>query len=366
MVYFKLLSLKTIICAMTIMLVFFFLSSCKKSDAIETESINPIKVTTQRVTMVSEHITIRASSFLEAEKTAPISFEIPGKIVTLDLDLGDHVKKNQVVAEIEIDDYKNRLDIAQARLIETQDSFNRLSPLFKAGVIPEKRLIEITWGLAQAKAEKKISQKQLRDTKLRAPFAGVIGSKTIEIGQMVSPGIPVLTIVKNDKIYACSSIPESEIDQLKIGQNAMVEVPALGGQKFNGIVKQISPVADPITRTYTAKIILDNSDYQLRHGMISNVSIKTDKIMKTLTIPGRAIVRDFDNLTYVFLADKTYSVAFKKRVFPGAVHGKEIRIKKGLLPGDVLILAGQHKLIDGCQITTSLNSRPISETKVTP
>ena len=102
MVYFKLLSLKTIICAMTIMLVFFFLSSCKKSDAIETESINPIKVTTQRVTMVSEHITIRASSFLEAEKTAPISFEIPGKIVTLDLDLEENVKKIKLLLKLRL------------------------------------------------------------------------------------------------------------------------------------------------------------------------------------------------------------------------------------------------------------------------
>lgn len=359
MIYFKLLSIKTIICSMTIILVIFFLSSCKKSDAIETASIKPIRVATQRVTMVSDHITIRLSSFLEAEKTAPISFEIPGKIVKIDLDLGDHVKKNQVVAEIQIDDYKNRLEIAQARLIETQDSFNRLSPLFKAGVIPEKSLIEITWGLAQAKAAKNISQKQLRDTKLRAPFAGVIGSKTIEIGQMVSPGIPVLTIVKNDKIYACSSIPESEIDQLKIGQKAMVEVPALGGQKFYGVVKQIGAVADPITRTYTAKIILNNSDYRLRPGMISNVSIKTDKIIERLTIPGRAIVRDFDNLTYVFLADKTYSIALRKRVFPGTVQGKEIRIKKGLLPGDILVLAGQHKLTDGCQITLQSDNNTI-------
>lgn len=356
MVYFRLLPIKTLVVSMTILLMAFFLSSCKESDAIETKSLKPIKVTTQKVTLVSDHVTILVSGFLEAEKTAPISFEVPGKIVKLAVDLGDHVKKNQVVAQVEIDDYKSYLEIAQANHIRAKDVFNRSTPLFKKGVIPEKTLIEVTTGLAQAKAQRDIAQNQVRDTKLRAPFTGVIGMKAIELGQMVSPGIPAFTIVKNDKIYACSSIPESEIEQLKIGHKAMVTVPALGNQTFYGIVKHIGPVADPRTRTYRVKIILDNSDYRLRPGMISTVSIETDKRIETLTIPGRAIVRDTNNLTYVFLADKNESRAFRKRVFTGAVHGSEIRIKRGLIPGDILVLEGQHKLMDGCQITASIKN----------
>ncbi|MCP4718945.1 MAG: efflux RND transporter periplasmic adaptor subunit [Desulfobacteraceae bacterium] len=355
MVCFRLLPLKTMVVSMTIILMAFCLSSCKESDAIETKSLKPIKVTIQKVTLVSDHVTILVSSFLEAEKTSPISFEVPGKIVKLAVDLGDHVKKNQVVAQVEMDDYKNYLEIAQANYIKAKDVFNRSTPLFKEGVIPEKTLIEVTAGLAQARAQRNIIQKQVRDTKLKAPFAGVIGMKAIEIGQMVSPGIPAFTIVKNDKIYACSAVPESEIEQLKIGHKAVVTVPALGNQTFYGLVKHIGPVADPRTRTYMVKIILENSDYRLRPGMISTVSIETDKQIETLTIPGRAIVRDTNNLTYVFLADKNESRAFRKRVFTGAVHGSEIRIKRGLIPGDILVLSGQHKLTDGCQITTIEN-----------
>ncbi|MDX2440724.1 MAG: efflux RND transporter periplasmic adaptor subunit [Desulfobacterales bacterium] len=356
MVDFRLLLMKTLVFFMIILLMAFFLSSCKESDAIETKLLKPIKVTTQKVTRVSDHMVILVSSFLEAEKTAPISFEVPGKIVKLNVDLGDHVKKNQVVAQVEMDDYKSYLEIAQANYIKAKDVFNRSTPLFKKGVIPEKTLIEVTAGLAQAKAQRDIAQNQVGDTKLRAPFAGIIGMKAIEIGQMVSPGIPAFTIVKNDKIYACSAIPESEIAQLKMGHKAMVKVPALGDQQFYGLVKHIGPVADPRTRTYRVKIILDNFDYRLRPGMISTVSIETDKKIETLTIPGRAIVRNSDNLTYVFLADKNESRAFRKRVFTGAVHGSEIRIRKGLLPGDILVLAGQHKLRDGCQITVSIEN----------
>ena len=356
MVDFRLLPMKTMVVSMTIMLMAFSLSSCKESDAIETSPLKPIKVTTQKVTLVSDQMAILVSSFLEAEKTSPISFEVPGKIVKATVNLGDRVKQNQVLAQIEIEDYQSRLEIAQANFIKAQDAFNRLNPLFKEGVIPEKLLIEITSGLAQARAQRNIIQKQVRDTKLRAPFAGVIGMKSIEIGQMVSPGIPAFTIVKNDKIYACSAIPESEIEQLKIGHKAVVTVPALGNQTFYGLVKHIGPVADPRTRTYRVKIILENSDYRLRPGMTSNVSIETDKKIETLTIPGRAIVRDTNNLTYVFLADKNESRAFRKRVFTGGVHGSEIRIKRGLIPGDILVLAGQHKLTDGCQITASIEN----------
>ena len=356
MVCFRLLPIKTLVVFITILLMAFSLSSCKESNAIETKPLKPIKVTTQKVTLVSGHMTILVSSFLEAEKTAPISFEVPGKIVKLTVDLGDHVKKNQVVAQVKMDDYKSYLEIAQANYIKAKDVFNRSTPLFKKGVIPEKTLIEVTAGLAQAKAQRDIAQNQVGDTKLRAPFAGAIGMKAIEIGQMVFPGIPAFTIVKNDKIYACAAIPESEIEQLKIGHKAMVTVPALGNQKFYGLVKHIGPVADSRTRTYRVKIILDNSDYSLRPGMISNVSIETDKKIEILTIPGHAIVRDTNNLTYVFLADKNESRAFRKRVFTGAVHGSEIRIKRGLIPGDILVLTGQHKLRDGCQITTSIEN----------
>lgn len=348
---FRQLFIKTIVFCMAMMLVGFFLSSCKDSDAIETPPLKPVNVAVRKVTMVSDNISILVSSFLEAEKTAPISFEIPGKIVRVNFDLGNRVKKNQVVAEVEMDDYQSHLEIAQAQLMKAQDAFNRLTPLFKEGVIPEKTLVEITSGLAQARAGKNIAKKQVRDTKLRAPFSGVIGMKAIEIGQMISPGIPCFTVVKNDKIYACASIPESEIGQIKIGQKARVTVPALDDGTFYGRVKYLGAVATPQTRTYTAKILLDNPDYILRSGMIANVAIETEKKIDLLTIPSRAIVRDFDNLTYVFLADKKNLKAFRKRVFPGSVHKNEIRIKKGLLPEDILIIAGQHKLTDGCDIT---------------
>ncbi len=348
---FRQLFIKTIVFCMAMMLVGFFLSSCKDSDAIETPPPKPVNVAVRKVTMVSDNISILVSSFLEAEKIAPISFQIPGKIVRVNFDLGNRVKKNQVVAEVEIDDYQSHLEIAQAQLMKAQDVFNRLTPLFKEGVIPEKTLVEITSGLAQARAGKNIAKKQVRDTKLRAPFSGVIGMKAIEIGQMISPGIPVFTVVKNDKIYACASIPESEIGQIKIDQKARVTVPALDDGIFFGIVKYLSAVATPQTRTYTAKIFLDNPGFILRSGMIANVAIETENKIDLLTIPSRAIVRDFDNLTYVFLADKQNLKAFRRRVFPGSVHKNEIRIKRGLLPEDIFIIAGQHKLTDGCDIT---------------
>jgi len=326
------------------------LFSCRKSDAREKQ-LKPVKVIAKKVTMVSGHKRILVSGFLEAEKTSPISFQVPGKIIKVNFDIGGRVEKNQVVAEIEMDDYQSRLEIAQAKLMQATDAFNRLHPLFEEGAIPEKTLIEVKAGLAQARAGRNIAKKQVRDTKLRAPFAGVIGVKSIETGQMISPGIPVFTIVKNDRIYACASIPESEVTQLKIGLKSMVKIPALGSRQFFGRVARIGAVADTGTRTYPVKILLDNPGFILRPGMIANVSIETDRKVDILTIPSSAVVRDFDNLTYVFLADKKNVRAFRRRVFPGAVHKDQIRIKKGLMPEDILITAGQHKLTDGCDIT---------------
>ena len=90
-------------------------------------------------------------------------------------------------------------------------------------------------GLAQASAGRDIAGKKLRDTKLRTPIPGIVGVKRVEVGQMVSPGIPVFTVVKTDTIYARVAVPESEIGEIAIGQKAAVTVPALENRAVNEI-----------------------------------------------------------------------------------------------------------------------------------
>ncbi len=172
----------------------------------------------------------------------------------------------------------------------------------------------------------------------------------MELGQTISTGIPVFTILKTDKIYARVSVPESEIGKVALGQKATVTIKALDGRVIEGKVSLIGAMAEPRTRTYTVKIELANPDYVLRDGMIANAQIITDKTIEMVTVPGKAIVRDADNLTYVFLVNKEKIAALRQRVFIGSVFRNEIEIKEGLNAEDIVIVAGQHKITDGAAI----------------
>ncbi|BBO81055.1 MexH family multidrug efflux RND transporter periplasmic adaptor subunit [Desulfosarcina ovata subsp. sediminis] len=329
------------------------LAGCKTENTEATLITLPEKVSVlvKPVTCVSTHQTIFVSGTLEADQTAPLSFLVPGKVNRLLVDEGSRVRKGDLLSTLEADDYRNNLAIAEAALSLAKDNYERYEPLYQNGAFAEKNFIELKTGLAKARAARDIARKALADTALHAPIPGIIGIKGIEIGQMVSPQVVAFTVVKSDVIYARVSVPESEIDQVRLGQQADVVIPALDGQTFIGKVSMIGPVADPRSRTYDVKIKLSNPEFLLRPGMIVRSGIVTGRTVDILTVPGSAIVRDADNLTYVFVADARTELAQRKRVEPGTAVRKEIEIKSGLAPEDVVIVAGQNKLTDGTPIS---------------
>jgi RND family efflux transporter MFP subunit len=343
------------------------LSACKPqtSEGVVTTLAVQTPVMVRSAALVPVNRTVSVSGTITADKTSPLSFQVPGKVNRLFVDEGDHVKTGTLLATVDPADYTNGLDIAEATLARARDAYNRYEPLYREGAFTEKNLIELKTGLAQATAGRNIARKALADTRLYAPMPGIIGTKSIELGQMVSPQMAALTIVKTDVVFARVSVPETEIGQIAMGQNAEVVISALDGQRFTGRVSMIGAEADERTRTYAVKIRVPNPGGVLKPGMIARTEISTGKAVKVLTVPGHAIVRDADNLTYVFVADAGKGMAQRRRVIPGAPFRNEIEIRSGLTPDDAVIVSGQHKLADGSPITLS-TTPPIHQPKRSP
>ena len=323
----------------------------KETKATTTKLAKKTPVVIKTVTHITMNQAILVSGSLEADKTAPLSFQVPGKINRILVDEGDHVKRGTLLATVQSDDYRSNLEISKAALFRARDAYDRYKPLYKEGAFAEKNFIELETGLAQARAGHDIAGKALIDTKLRSPIPGIVGLKSIEIGQIVSPQVPAFTIVKTDPIYARVAVPESEIGKVIIGQNAQVMIPALDGIVASGKVTMIGVMADKRTRSFVVKIELSNPDHVLRPGMIVQADIVTDRTIDMLTVPGMAIVRDADNLTYVFVADAQNGIARRRRVSPGSTHRNEIEIREGLMAEEAVIVSGQHKLTDGASIS---------------
>ncbi|MFC6268164.1 efflux RND transporter periplasmic adaptor subunit [Frigoriflavimonas asaccharolytica] len=327
----------------------FLLNSCADKEETKQEE-TAAKVSVKEITTTSENETLKYSGTIEADNTVSIGFAVAGRISYVVVDEGQRVQKGQLLASIDATTYQNAFDIANAGLELANDNFKRLNGLFQKGSLPERDFITVKVVVAQANANRNLAAKNLSDTKLYAPFSGIITAKQTEIGATAAPGIPAFTIMKTDKVYAKASITESEISKLKIGTPATVEIASMG-ETFNGQVAIVNPVADALTRTFNVKVRLNNSQNKLLPGMISDIKIETNNKQNIIAIPAGSIIRDANNINYVFVAQN--NKAIKKRVSLGGFSGNEVIVTDGLTALEHLIISGHRTLKDGQTIKLS-------------
>jgi len=327
-----------------LILVIAFLAGCGKSQEKEMV-ITPLKVSARQLTTAGVSEALSYSGTIEADNSVALGFSVSGRITSVNVQEGQHVSEGQLLATMETIEYQNNLLLAEASLEQAEDNFKRLDELYAKGSLPARDHLAAKVALSQALVNKSIAAKRLSDTKLYAPFAGIVTIKSIERGATVSPGIMAFTIVKTDLVYAQISVSESEISRLAAGTNASIVVPALQ-ETIHGKISIINPQADATTRSFTVKVRLANPNGKLLPGMLANIKIITDRKLDALTVPVDAVVRDAEEITYVFVVDAK-NRAIRKRVVINGLLKNEIIVSEGLHIGDRIITQGQNQLKDG-------------------
>ncbi|MDQ6481903.1 efflux RND transporter periplasmic adaptor subunit [Dyadobacter sp. LHD-138] len=325
-----------------------FLSGCAAKEEKKTKP-SAVKVSVQEIRSQGLKEEFSFSGTIEADNSVQIGFAVPGTISAVKVNEGQQVSVGQVLATIDATEYDNALLIASAGLEQAEDMFNRLNGLYQKGSLPAKDFIDIKTKLAQAKANKNLAVKRVHDTKLYAPMSGIITVKSLEKGAMAAPGVPVFTIIKTDQVYARVTVPESEIGKISKGQTASVFISTLN-QQLSGKITIINPQADPATKSYTVKVQLGNPAGRLLPGMIAQTKIATGESVEAITIPASAVIRDADDITYVFVAGSDQK-AMRRRITAGGVQGNDIVVSEGLKFGDQVVIAGQTRLKDGAAIS---------------
>jgi RND family efflux transporter MFP subunit len=148
-------------------------------------------------------------------------------------------------------------------------------------------------------------------------------------------------------------VPETDVHRVRIGQKAEIRIPAQPGKTFEGAVRIVNISADPNTRTYMARIRVPNPDRFLRLGMVAEATIRGDRVVPMMTLPGNAVVRDPQGATRVFVYYPDKGTVYAKRVEIGGGVGKDLVIKSGVSGDDRIVLAGQTKLEDGMVVSAT-------------
>jgi membrane fusion protein (multidrug efflux system) len=319
------------------------LHGCHSGEQNNVESIVGVKV--QAVKEVHDTVQNYYVGVVEESIAIPLSFLTSGTIEQVRADEGTPIKKGQLLASLNSENYRNALQMTAAKEKQAKDAYERLSEVYKNGSLPEVKMVEIETSLEQAKATVQIAAKNLADCNLYSPASGIIGKRSIEPGMNVIPGVTVLTIVKIDKVFIRVSIPENEIISTNIGQEALIRVPALKDKTFHGLIEQKGVMANPLSHTYDIKIAIQNPEEILRPGMVCNVIIKGSPQQKGISIPQQSVQVDEVGKKYVFTVDSATNRAVRKIIETNELCGNgNITVTKGLHEGDLLVMEGYQKI----------------------
>jgi RND family efflux transporter MFP subunit len=280
---------------------------------------------------------------VEANRDLKVSFKIGGRIKTLAFEEGELVKAGELLAELDQIELLAQKRKALENRRKARRDLERMRKLYRKEIVPLSVYQDAKSVLVTAGAELKIVEESLDSSALRAPFTGRITEKISEVGEVVAAGSPIAILAEIDPARVVAAVPDTLIQKVKPGQRADVEVDSIPMKVFVGVVTRLETSADPLSRTFSLEVKLENPGEVLRPGLIARVEVVDDSRDACILIPLDAIVEFGPNPTVFVIQNET---ALRRAVKMGEVMGEEVEILEGLSPDDLIVVAGQEYLDD--------------------
>jgi membrane fusion protein, multidrug efflux system len=325
--------------------------SCGSNKKEEAAPVKRIKVSVTAVARAKNIYDLEYSGSIEASQTIPLTFKTSGTVEKIYVEVGDIVKQGQLLASIDKSDVQNIYNTMLAKYQQAKDAYDRLKTVHDNGSLPEIKWVEMKSNFEQAKSMLDLSKNNLESCNMLAPTDGIIGSRNIEPGQSSLGLSAPFKLVKIENVFVKISVPENEISKIIKGQKAAFSVSALNGKKFEGIITNVSPVADMISRTYTAKILVKNAGLELKPGMVCDVTLNFSKGVISLVVPYKAVSKDSNGKNYVFVVSSDNQTVKRQFITVGQYNDEGIEVMNGLTEGQTIVCEGSEKLSDNSLIS---------------
>lgn len=333
------------------------LTGCEQE---RVETLPPTAVKTQVVVFENPYEHAVYPGTVKGRYENRLSFQVSGKILSRNVDRGSVVKRDDLLLEIDPKDIAENVRMAKARLSAARSSlalaksdFERYEQLYQKNTVSQslydsyRTAYDTAAGtFEQADAQYTQSLNELSYCRLTAQADGVISSVEVEAGQVVGAGQMVAMLVETKELEVEITVPERRISALSPGHRATVVFWALPDVRLAGFVREISPVADPVTRTYQVRLQLPAVPAELQLGMTASAEIDLGgrDSAPVARLPIAAVLQAFDQPeVLVVQQDKLES----RRVSLGGFEKNEVLVTSGLLEGDLVVVAGIHKLNEG-------------------
>lgn len=326
------------------------------------EASSAVQVEVHTLQMQTWQGSISAFGVVEALEEVNVAAELSGTVKAVHVNEGDRVEAGQLL--LELDAQKRELALQQVN----QQALQARTALREARLKLERRLnlaeketiskeildtaqLSVDGAAAayrQARASQQLAQRELADTKIVSPTAGLVDVKAIEVGEAVQVGARLITLQAVASLRVHTWVSEADIIHIRAGSAARVEAAGVAGRSFNALVEWVGVNADPNTGNFPVKLILTDPAQVLRPGMTAAVSIDGVEVPDTLLLPDAALVDRSRRRVVFVVAD---GVARIREPLLAAGFTSRLWVIDGLEPGEQVVIKGHARLLDSTDVT---------------
>lgn len=315
-------------------------SKTAEQTAVVEEIIPTVSVEEVSVREVPQEETY--TSTIQAYVKNNIAPQTAGRISRILVDVGDNVKKGQVVAEMD----QTQLAQAELQMKNNEVEYNRLKELYEVGGLSKSDLdaIEMAYNVS------KTQYNNLKENAtLVSPISGVITARNYDAGDMYAMSAPIYTVEQIIPVKLLVGISEADYSKVKKGDPVEITADALPGKTFYGKIRKIYPTVDPATRTFTVEVVVDNNYATLRPGMFARATVKFG-VNNSVVIPDVAVVKQQGSgERFVYILNEDGTVTYQKIIL-GRRMGTEYEVLEGIADGAKVVTGGQIRLKDGVKV----------------
>lgn len=355
---------------------------CQEAPASESlprmtpdDAIPAVRVQVASAELSTLERPVALSGVARANRRALLAAEVPGRVEDRAIEVGQVVEEGDVL--IQLDGTHIRLDLRQAqanvaaRRTDVQFSrveLERANKLHAAGAQPGRVRDQARYnsqkaidGLALAQATQAKANQALRDTRVRAPFSGVVAECQVDEGDYVGPGRPVIALVDLSTVRVAVGVTAEQAVQLEPGQEATVTFDALGGVAAPATLHHIGPSPDRASGTYPAEFIVENPDGRLREGMVARLSLPAQP-HEALLIPQASVLRVGGSpMVFVVEGHGVETEVRRQEIRLGASADGRVEVLEGLEEGARVVTEGQFALSEGARVQIETRIAALTE-----
>jgi len=312
--------------------------------------------------------TITAIGSIDAVQGVTITPDIPGTVKEIAFESGAVVAKGDLLVKLDVSSEEAQLRALEAQVDWAKLTLERQQTLRKENMLSQADLDSADVALRQAVANADAVRATIEKKTIRAPFAGKLGIRLVNLGQYLDTGKPIASLQSLNPVYANFSLPQQELAKLKNGMRVHITTDAYPGREFEGKLTAINPDLDATTRSVGLQATLDNADQALRAGMYARVEVMLPQEESVLVVPATSVLSlPFGDSVFVIEPksggsdDKPQFAVRQQLVRTVKTRGDFVVIVSGIKPGDRVVNSGLFKLRSGMSVVENNDLAPRNE-----